>query len=204
MIKIVYNIKIVRKVPLVPLVPFKYVLAWEVRRLVDMTRVLDFVTLPQTAERRLHSDAEVTLAKIRLIQKALRIQEAQISMTLSEIDLKAVEESVESIPVTMEVVESFISEVSNVPEFLSVRDVSKLTGRVPQVIRRHCANGKYDAEQVTGENGTWRIKSEQFMHLSTWDSFLKERKSEIENSKRIVDHATALWDGEGPVDIGPN
>jgi hypothetical protein len=174
----------------------------EVRRLVDMTGVLGFVTLPQAAERRLHSDAGITLAKIRLLQTALRIQEAQISMTLSETDLKEVEESVESIPMTMEVFDSLVSEEPNVPEFLTVRDVSKLTGRVPQVIRRHCASRKYDAEQVAGENGTWRIKPEQFMHLSNWNAFLKERESEIENSKRVADHALALWKGEGPVDNG--
>lgn len=169
-----------------------------------MTGVLDFVTLPKDTERRLHSNERVSLAKIRLLQTALRLQEVQIAESLSDADLKEVEESVESIPMMMDVVDSIVSEVPNVPEFLSVRDVSKLTGRVPQVIRRHCANGKYDAEQVAGENGTWRIKPEQFMHLSNWDSFLKERESEIENSKRVVDHATALWEGEGPVDIGSN
>lgn len=172
-----------------------------------MTGVLGFVTLPQAAERQLRSDAGITLAKIRLLQTALRIHEAQISKTLSDTDLKLVEESVESIPMTTEVIISLVSDVPNVPEvpeFLSVRDVSKLTGRVPQVIRRHCASGKYEAEQVAGENGTWRIKPEQFMHLSNWEAFLKERESEIENSKRVVDHATALWEGEGPVDIGSN
>lgn len=170
-----------------------------------MTGVLGFVTLPQAAERRLqYSDAGITLAKIRILQEALRIQEAQISMTLSDTDLKEVEASVESIPMTIEVIDSLVSEPPNMPEFLSVRDVSKLTGRVPQVIRRHCASGKYEAEQVAGENGTWRIKPEQFMHLSNWDAFLKERESEIQNSKKVVDHALALWEGEGPVDNGSN
>lgn len=97
-----------------------------------------------------------------------------------------------------------MTEMHNVPEFLSVRDISKLTGLAPQIIRRNCLNGKYEAEQIIGENGAWRIKSEQFMHFSKWDSFLKERESEIENSKNIVEHALELWEGEGPVDIGSN
>lgn len=170
-----------------------------------MPGVLNFVTLPQATERRLHSNAEITLAKIKLLQEALRIQEAQISMTLSETDLQEVDSSVKSIPLTMDVFDSLIAtEAPSIPEFLSVRDVSKLTGRVPQVIRRHCASGKYDAEQVAGEKGTWRIKPEQFMHLSNWNTFLKERASEIKNSKRVVDHALSLWEGEGPVDTGSN
>jgi len=172
-----------------------------------MTGVLGFVTLPQATERRLHSDTDlITLAKIRLLQEALRMQEAQVATKLSESDLKEVDESVKSIEEQIIPTELFstitVAAPRKVPEFLSVRDVSKLTGRVPQVVRRHCASGKYIAEQVAGENGTWRIKPEQFMHLSNWDSFLAEREKEIESSIRIADHALALWQNEGPVDNG--
>jgi hypothetical protein len=172
----------------------------EVRRLVDMSKVLGYVTLPQSAERRLHSEAEITLAKIRLLQSELRLQEAQVVPLLSEATLREVEESVLSVHPM-----SFFDPTPatpNVPEYLSVRDVSKLTGLVPQIVRRHCAKGKWEAEQVAGENSTWRIKPEPFMKLSNWEAFLREREEERERSKKIVDHALALWDGEGPVDYG--
>lgn len=167
-----------------------------------MTGVLNFVTLPQDAEKRLQSDAGITLAKIRLLQKALHMQEAKISLTLTENDLKEVEASIRAIPLTKDVFEPIVLETPNVPEFLSVRDVSKLIGRVPQVVRRHCASGKYNAEQVAGENGTWRIKPEQFMHLSNWEAFLKEREREIQSSKSIANHGLQFWQDEDQTDNG--
>lgn len=165
-----------------------------------MSKVLEHVTLPKSAERRLHSEAEITLAKIKLLQSVLSLEEKQLRSILSAADLRVVEESVESIH-SMNFFNS-VHSTPSVPEYLSVRDVSKLTGLVPQVVRRHCANGKWEAEQVAGEHGKWRIKPEPFTKLSNWEAFLRERESERHSSKKIVDHALALWDGEGPVDHG--
>ncbi|MFB9276331.1 hypothetical protein [Cohnella cellulosilytica] len=165
-----------------------------------MSKVLGYVTLPKSAENRLHSEAEITLAKIRLLQSELRLREAQVVPLLSEETLREVEESVKSV-YPMNFSDSALS-LPIVPEYLSVRDVSKLTGLVPQVVRRHCANGKWEAEQVAGEHSTWRIKPEPFMKFSNWETFLKEREREMKGSKKIVDHALELWDGEGPVDYG--
>ncbi|ASA24798.1 hypothetical protein [Paenibacillus donghaensis] len=165
-----------------------------------MSKVLKYVTLPQMTERRLNSEAEITLAKIRLLQSELRLREAQIVPLLSEETLREVDESIHSLhPTTLF---DSTSETPSVPDYLSVRDVSKLTGLVPQVVRRHCANGKWEAEQVAGQNSTWRIKPEPFMKLSNWEAFVRDRTEGIESSKKIADHALALWDNEGPTDYG--
>ncbi|QQZ62918.1 hypothetical protein JI735_10570 [Paenibacillus sonchi] len=132
----------------------------------------------------------------------LKLREEQIVSLLSEEALRKVDASI----LSADQINSFdpTPVTPSVPEYLSVRDVSRLTGLVPQVIRRHCANGKWEAEQVAGEKSTWRIKPEPFMKLSNWGTFLRGCREELESSKKLADHALALWDGEGPVDYGPS
>lgn len=79
-------------------------------------------------------------------------------------------------------------------EFLSIRDVSKLTGLTPQIIRRHCANGKIKAFQIVGANSKWRIETEQFSNLPTWERFQMERNERFERSAEVAKIAKKMWE----------
>lgn len=160
-----------------------------------MSKVLDQVQLPDSRDGGLSNEAEMELAKIKILQSTLRLAEQRILQTLSEESAKEVNDYVQHIHGLEP------ERKPRVPEFLTVRDVSRLTGLVPQVVRRHCAKQTFKSEQVAGENSSWRIFPEQFMGYSNWNKFLGEREAELESSKRIVNLAINLWDGDGPVDI---
>lgn len=172
-----------------------------------MPEVLRQVKLPEMTEKHLHTENDATLARIRLLMKALRMQEQQILPLVPEATVKEIDESFEELHVMdmlstmpMTVVEETIPEI---PQYLTVRDVSKLTGLVPQVVRRHLANGKFKGEQVAGENSTWRIFPEQFMQYSNWEAFLKEREKEKHDSVKLTELGLELWSSNrGPVDVG--
>ncbi|WP_133299579.1 hypothetical protein [Bacillus sp. V59.32b] len=84
--------------------------------------------------------------------------------------------------------------VDEVPQYLSVKEVSILTGLTPQIVRRHCANGKYAAYQPGGGNGTWHIESAQFRTYPNWLDFLQKRDELFSNSQQVAKLALQLWD----------
>lgn len=179
-----------------------------VRMVIDMSRLLNDVILPGATGKNLHTKNDDTLARIRLLMKALQMQEARILPLVSEATVKEIDESFEHLQEAdiLRSAQIHIMEeaaISEVPQYLTVREVSRLTGLVPQVVRRHLTKGKFKGEQVAGENSTWRVFPEQFMQYSNWEAFLKEREKERQNSIKLIKLGLELWDSdEGPVDAG--
>lgn len=159
-----------------------------------MSRLLENIKLPPQLQNQKYNDLEMTLAKILVMQEYLNREKRRIYNLISPEEIKHVENSLDSLSADVDQSERF-------PEYLSVRDVSKLTGLAPQVVRRHCASGKYEAEQVAGENSTWRIKPDYFMKLSNWDKFLKEREEEAKRSKNAARIALQFWGDETSASI---
>ena len=84
----------------------------------------------------------------------------------------------------------------NVPKYLSVREVSKLTGQSLQMVRRHCIKGTYKGYQSSGTNGIWHIESQQFSKEPGWENFLLNREGNYKNAKNIAKLAIELLNAE--------
>ncbi|MBA2937088.1 hypothetical protein HZF08_02080 [Paenibacillus sp. CGMCC 1.16610] len=164
-----------------------------------MPNVLNQVTLPDSTERILDTESRISLAKILMLRRALIAEQMRVVEVekLTDNDVRAVEEIVNTLQLDYP---NLMEEELEAPEYLSVRDVSKLTGLVPQVVRRHCASGTYKSHQVAGENSSWRIESDQFKTFPNWKKFLQEREEEFGSSQRVAKLALKLWSDKGPIE----
>ncbi|WP_138754539.1 hypothetical protein [Paenibacillus sinopodophylli] len=159
-----------------------------------MPSVLSYVTLPDATERTFISKDARKLAKIRLLQRALEIEATIAARGLTDTDIKDIEDAIQALDV-----EPLIERdeaVHPIPEFLTVRDVSLITGLAPQVVRRHLQNKKYEGFQNAGENTTWHVYSTQFLTHPNWQKFLKEKDKGFENSKQVANLALELLELE--------
>jgi excisionase family DNA binding protein len=85
-----------------------------------------------------------------------------------------------------------LSKQYNIPEFITVKDVSEFLGITPQMVRRHCSDGRIKALQTLEGSGKWRIQSEQFMDHPDWDKFLEKRgkikKQSINIAEKMMEY----------------
>lgn len=91
----------------------------------------------------------------------------------------------------MEKKEAFdvISKQFNIPEYITVRDASEILGVTPQMVRRHCSDGKIIGHQTLEGSGKWRIETEQFMGKPNWDKFIEKRAKIKKQSVNIAEKA---------------
>ncbi len=82
----------------------------------------------------------------------------------------------------------------NIPEYITVRDASEILGITPQMVRRHCSDGKLKAHQTLEGSGKWRIYTEQFMGKPNWDKFIEKRVKIKRQSINIADKAIEFLD----------
>jgi hypothetical protein len=153
-----------------------------------MSKILESVILGEEKERMLISERARRYAKLQYLEREILRESIQMREELTVEELRSVATALET-------------EELPVPEFLSVRDVAKLTDLTPQIVRRHCMNGKYKGYQVAGENSTWRIESEQFKDNPHWISFLIERNEARERSKKVAVLAEQLWEHRSVEDV---
>ncbi|MBP1994672.1 hypothetical protein [Paenibacillus eucommiae] len=166
--------------------------------MINMPDVLSYVTLPDATERAFASKDARKLAKIRLLQRALDLEAKIATRGLSDTDIKDIEDAIQALDV-----EPFIEREEAeqpIPEFLTVRDVSLITGLAPQVVRRHLQNGKYEGFQNAGENTTWNVYPTQFLTHPNWQKFLKEKDKGFEHSKQVANLALELLELEPPAE----
>ncbi|RTE11778.1 hypothetical protein [Paenibacillus whitsoniae] len=166
--------------------------------MIQMPGVLSYVTLPDATERTFTNKDAQKFAKIRLLQRALDVEAKIASRGLSDTDIMDIENAIQALDVAP-FIESEEKE-QLIPEFLTVRDVSLITGLAPQVVRRHLQNGKYEGFQNAGENTTWHVYPTQFLTHPNWQKFLKEREKGFEHSKQVANLALELLELEPPAD----
>ena len=149
-----------------------------------MSGLMNLVSLGEK-ERSFTSDVLKNYAKLRYLQLEASRESEVLVKQLSRDDVMRVEEMLRS----MVQVEAQVE----VPEYLSVRDVSRLTSLSPQMVRRHCIDKTYKAYQIAGVNSSWRIDPEQFKTNPNWSRFLFERDEEFSRSERVATIAEQLW-----------
>lgn len=64
---------------------------------------------------------------------------------------------------------------SNLPSYLSVRDVSVMLDVTPQMVRRYCANGDIEAKRRLGNKGQWMIHTDQFLGSQDLENLLRKQ-----------------------------
>lgn len=82
-----------------------------------------------------------------------------------------------------------------IPNNLTVREVSLLTGLTNQEVRRKCESGEFIGHQNGWINGVWCIDSKQFLNIHpNWDEFIEKRDKWFDRSKKAAELAIQLWD----------
>ncbi|WP_339252934.1 helix-turn-helix domain-containing protein [Sporosarcina sp. FSL W8-0480] len=85
-----------------------------------------------------------------------------------------------------------ISKKYNIPDHITVREASEILEISPQMVRRHCTEGKIRSYQTLQGSGKWRIEAEQFMNYPNWGKFIEKRgriKKQSENiAKKMLDY----------------
>lgn len=148
-----------------------------------MPELLDTVILEPEQENLITSERAKKYAKLSVLELEIMREKEELEEQLTVEEKKSVETALKE-----------SQQYFSIPQYFSVREVAMLTGLSPQVIRRHCANKKFNAFQATGQNGTWYIESEQFRDHPEWNTFIQKRNNLFIRSKRVAEAAQKLWD----------
>ncbi|MFD1030183.1 helix-turn-helix domain-containing protein [Metaplanococcus flavidus] len=68
-----------------------------------------------------------------------------------------------------------LSQEYNLPQYVTVRDAADIMDISPQMVRRHCADGRLSAQQTFEGSGKWRIEAKQLMDKPNWERFIEKR-----------------------------
>ena len=68
-----------------------------------------------------------------------------------------------------------LSQEYNLPQYMTVRDAADIMDISPQMVRRHCSEGKLAAQQTFEGSGKWRIEAKQLMDQPNWERFIEKR-----------------------------
>lgn len=147
-----------------------------------MTELLEQVKLTQEQEQKIPTERARRYAKIMILENAIRSEKESIYSELSQEEI--------------DFIENFVKGSYPVPKYLTVREVSMLTGLSKQMVRRHCVNNNFKGYQASGENGTWSVETEQFLTHPNWNEFSRERNEMFNRSKKVGELALQLWDAE--------
>ncbi|MGE7843199.1 helix-turn-helix domain-containing protein [Lysinibacillus sp. NPDC093712] len=89
-----------------------------------------------------------------------------------------------------------IMKVIPIPKKIGVSDAAKILGVSPQMIRRHCANGKLSAQQTFEGSGKWTISvDEKITTAPYWNEFitaLRDRQSQSLELIKSLKEATEV------------
>ena len=148
-----------------------------------MTKILEQIPLKPEYKQKLSNEKARSYAQLLDLERQLRQVKNQLENELSKEEVNMVEDIVNE--------ENF----DDVPKYLSVAEVAMITGLSPQMIRRNCANGKYDAYQPSGTNGVWLINSNTFRRdPKTWKEFVETRNELFKKTIEVAKNAIKLQD----------
>ncbi|MGM8216809.1 hypothetical protein ACLIA0_14830 [Bacillaceae bacterium W0354] len=148
-----------------------------------MSKILEQIPLSHEQDQRISGEKARRFARIRNLEKQLQREKALLMKDLSEEEVNLVEEILND------------NIIDDVPKYMSVAEVALITGLSPQMVRRNCANGKYEAFQPSGSNGIWFIKSDTFRKDSRmWKEFIQRRNELFAKSNEVARDAITLQD----------
>lgn len=135
--------------------------------------------------------------------KARKLSSQTMQEFNKKIAQKAIQENIEQIIKDSD--EDYQEEVPlNYPKYFNVREVSLYKGITPQQVRRNCINGKYEAEQVAGENSSWRILTDQFKEENDFIDFVQQRAEKFKKVSQASQVAVELWtEAQNGIQIEP-
>ncbi|MFP3727747.1 helix-turn-helix domain-containing protein [Priestia filamentosa] len=174
-----------------------------------MSKILN--NIPLNSEQEKISSKEVRdYAKIRNFEQYIKGMEQEIeklketwARKLSIEEIKQVEKTLKNEsklpsydPLLAYIKSENEKDRGEVPEYLTVAEVALITGLSPQMVRRHCADGKFEAFQPSGTNGIWKIKASNFKDYKgiTWEEFKKKRNKLFSQSKELANDSIKLQD----------
>ena len=137
-----------------------------------MLGILDIYELLPIEEQAITSQKAKDYVKITKLHEELEREKERLYQELNEAERKEAFEA--------------LSKQFNIPKYLTVRDASEILGITPQMVRRHCADGKLTAHQTLEGSGKWRIDADQFMDKPNWDKFIEKRARIKKQSKNIA------------------
>ncbi len=124
--------------------------------------------------------------------KARKLSNQKVEEFNKKMEQKAMQENIERIIEYSD--EEYKEELLlNYPKYFNVREVSLYKGITPQQVRRNCINGKYQAEQVAGENSSWRILTDQFKEENDFFDFIQQRAEKFKKVSKASQMAVELW-----------
>lgn len=82
-----------------------------------------------------------------------------------------------------------LSQEYNIPQYVTVRDAADIIGISPQMVRRHCTEGKLVAKQTFEGSGKWRIEAKQLIDQPYWERFIEKRARIKKQSLGLADEA---------------
>lgn len=150
-----------------------------------MGEVLDKVSLTPNQEKITNEKAR-RFARLRNLERQARRDIEKLKSELSPEEVQMVED-------TFDVEDT---QIDDVPEYLSVSEVSVITGLSPQIIRRHCSSGKFQGYQPSGRNGIWYVKSDTFRKSPDfdWNDFINKRNEVFARSNEVANISLQLQD----------
>lgn len=143
-----------------------------------MSTILDTYRPQPMVDESMQSENSRDFVKIVMLQEELEREKERLFLGLSPREKR----------------EAFrvLSKQYNIPEFVTVKDVSEILGITPQMVRRHCSDGRIIALQTLEGSGKWRIQTEQFMDHPNWDKFLEKRvkikKQSINIAEKMLEY----------------
>lgn len=144
-----------------------------------MPTVLDAYN-PQIIDDTISNKKTKDFVKLTMLHEELERVKEQMYQELSASDKKEVFKT--------------LSKQYNIPDYITVRDVSEILGISPQMVRRHCSDGKIIAHQTLEGSGKWRIETAQFLGKPNWDKFIDKRAKIKKQSTDIANKVLEYLD----------
>ncbi|KON66456.1 hypothetical protein AKG34_26285 [Peribacillus butanolivorans] len=147
-----------------------------------MSAILNAVKLRPNEEQAISSERARDYVRAMKLHEELEREKERLYQELNEVEKK----------------EAFtvLSKQFNIPRHVTVREASEIIGITPQMVRRHCADGKLIAQQTLEGSGKWRIETDQLMDKPNWDKFIEKRARIKNQSIKIADQKLEYLDEE--------
>lgn len=127
----------------------------------------------------------------------------KISQKLEDKDIKELNEIAKKYPSIKPTLNLFILSEENAgslsgnknqesedePDYLTTSDVAEILDISPQMVRKHCKEGKLKSWQTLGDRGEWRIDVEQFRDNPRYKQMIRDR---IDRNLRLVETVREL------------
>lgn len=151
----------------------RFFVIMEVREVNEEMRALfEEYKLNPEEEKKFHSDKVKEFIKMTRIALEAQKKQREILSLMNEQEREEANDA--------------ISDSLKIPKYFQVRDVSQLLNVTPQMVRKHCAEGRITGHQTLEGRGKWLIDSDQFLNHPNWDNFLKTKREMKKKSKNLA------------------